>query len=64
MTDLINQLMKPEPYPHPVGVIQLIETHISWVILTGEYAYKIKKSVILPFFDFSTLALRKHYCDE
>jgi aminoglycoside phosphotransferase family enzyme/adenylate kinase family enzyme len=56
--------MKPEPYPHPAENIQLIETHISWVILTGEYAYKIKKPLKLSFLDFSTLALRKYYCDE
>jgi len=43
---------------------QLIETHISWVVLTGEDAYKIKKPVRLPFVDFSTLESRHYFCDE
>jgi len=42
----------------------LIETHISWVILAGEFAYKIKKPVDLGFLDFSTPALREHLCRE
>ena len=43
---------------------QLIETHISWLVLLGDYAYKLKKPVNLGFIDCSTLALRKHYCEE
>jgi aminoglycoside phosphotransferase family enzyme/predicted kinase len=42
----------------------LIETHISWVILAGEYAYKIKKPLDLGFLDFSTLEKRQHACQE
>jgi aminoglycoside phosphotransferase family enzyme/predicted kinase len=42
----------------------LIETHISWIILTGHYAYKIKKPVNLGFLDFSTLENRRYYCNE
>jgi aminoglycoside phosphotransferase family enzyme/predicted kinase len=42
----------------------LIETHISWVLLTGEYAYKIKKPVDFGFLDFSTLQRRRHFCQE
>ena len=44
--------------------VRLIETHISYVILTGEYAYKIKKAVRLGFLDFGTLAFRRRFCDE
>lgn len=43
---------------------QVLETHISWVILAGEHAYKIKKPVRFPFLDFSTPALRRHFCEE
>ncbi len=53
-----------EFYPHPVTQLDIIETHISWVVLTGEYAYKIKKSLALDFLDFSSLAQRKQYCEE
>ena len=41
-----------------------MQTHISWVFLTGRYAYKVKKPVKLPFVDFSALKLRKRFCDE
>lgn len=42
----------------------LIETHISWVILTPQWVFKIKKPISYPFLDFSTLAKRKHYCER
>jgi uncharacterized protein len=61
---LFAALQRPECYPHPVGEVRVIETHISWVLLTGAYAYKIKKPVNLGFADFSTLGLRGHYCQE
>lgn len=61
---LIDNLRLPRCYPHPVAEIRLLETHISWVLLTGTYAYKIKKPVNLGFLDFSTLDLRRSYCEE
>jgi len=61
---LIVAMMNPALYDHPVDRLELIETHISWVILTGPYAYKIKKPVNLGFLDFSTLEKRRFYCDE
>lgn len=42
----------------------MLETHISWVLLTGDWAYKIKKPVNLGFLDFSTLDSRCHFCAE
>ena len=44
--------------------VPLIETHLSWVLLAGPWAYKIKKPVRLSFVDFSTLTARRHFCDE
>lgn len=44
--------------------VRVLETHISYVLLTGSWAYKIKKAVKLGFLDFSTLALRHFYCQE
>ncbi|MDD5299622.1 MAG: AAA family ATPase [Gallionella sp.] len=61
---LIRALFSPACYDHAVTQIRLIETHISWVLLTGEYAYKIKKPVNLGFLDFSTLALRRQACAD
>ena len=43
---------------------ELIETHISWVLLAGDNAYKIKKPVRLPFVDYATLQARRHFCEE
>jgi len=43
---------------------QLIETLISWVLLAGDTAYKIKKPVRLPFADYGTLQARQHFCEE
>jgi len=57
-------LLEPDAYPHAVSGLRLIETHISWVFLTGEYAYKVKKPVDLGFVDFSTLERRKFFCEE
>ena len=62
--DQISLLLSPAAYPHPVEDIQLIETHISWIILTGDYAYKIKKPVNLGFLDFSDLDKREYFCNE
>lgn len=61
---LINSLLQPKAYDPPVEKCALIETHISWVILAGPYAYKIKKSVNMGFLDFSTLEKRHFYCKE
>ncbi|MGE5105201.1 MAG: AAA family ATPase, partial [Betaproteobacteria bacterium] len=44
--------------------VPVLQTHISYVLLTGEFAYKVKKAVRLGFLDFTTLAARRHYCDE
>jgi aminoglycoside phosphotransferase family enzyme/predicted kinase len=64
VNSFIAALRDPGCYPHPVDTVELVETHISWVLLAGEYAYKIKKPVRLPFLDFSSLAARRHYCEE
>ncbi len=51
-------------FPHPVVRLEVRETHISWVVLTGIFAYKIKKSVRFDFLDASTLARRRELCQE
>ena len=64
MTFNIKSMLKPEVYNHPAKNIELIETHISWVILTGYFAYKIKKPVDFGFLDFSTLEKRHNFCAQ
>ncbi len=62
---LIRALLNdPACYGHAVGPVRLVETHISWVLLTGEIAYKIKKPVDMGFLDFSTLAQRRQACAD
>ncbi|MGL4315286.1 MAG: AAA family ATPase [Pseudomonas sp.] len=61
---LIAALQNPALYPHPVDGFQVIETHISWVLLTGPFAYKIKKPVNFGFLDFTSLDARQHFCGE
>jgi aminoglycoside phosphotransferase family enzyme len=61
---LIRSLQRRDLFPHPVQRFDVRETHISWVLLTGLYAYKIKKPLDLGFLDFSTLENRRHFCEE
>lgn len=63
-TRLIPSLLNSRAYPHATDTIELLETHISWILLTGEFAYKIKKPVDFGFLDFSTLEKRRFCCLE
>lgn len=56
--------MRPEAYPHPVVRVELIETHMSWVLLTGEFAYKIKRPVHYEFIDLRSPGHRAFLCRE
>ncbi|MDO8368759.1 MAG: phosphotransferase [Saprospiraceae bacterium] len=62
--DNIHQIMSEGLFPGLKSGVSLVETHISWVILTDEFAFKIKKPVRFDFLDFSTLELRRHFCEE
>ena len=57
-------LLRRSAFAHPVGRLEVRETNISWIVLTGAYAYKIKKSIDLGFIDTSTLSTRQHLCEE
>jgi len=61
---LIDALLAPQRYPGGVAQVDLVQTHISWVLLAGAFAYKLKKPLKLPFLDFSTLALRQQACRD
>src|SRR5210317_1039395 len=61
---LVRGLLAPLAFDHEVSGVELVETHISWLILTDEFAYKLKKPVVLDFLDFGTLEKRRHYCEE
>ncbi len=60
----IDRIMSKRLFPGKKGPVSLVETHASWVILTPEWAFKIKKPVQLGFLDFSTAEKRAFYCRE
>ncbi len=61
---LFDHLKNPKFYGPHVASVELLQTHISYVALTGTFAYKVKKPVNFGFLDFSTLDKRKYFCDE
>jgi aminoglycoside phosphotransferase family enzyme/predicted kinase len=64
LPQIIEALSDPSAYPDPVREVEVRHTHISVVFLAGPHVYKVKKPVELGFLDFSTLAKRRHYCEE
>src|SRR5262245_54692990 len=61
---LIESLQRPGVLGDASADVTVLETHISWVLLAGSWAYKVKKPVALGFLDFSTLDKRRAYCEE
>ncbi len=61
---LVAALLDGRRYPHVAKSVRVVETHISWVLLAGRYAYKIKKAVKLGFLDFTALEMRRFFCAE
>lgn len=59
-----EQLLDPAAYAHVPRRVTLVETHISWVFLADDLVFKVKKPVDFGFLDYSTLARRKHWCEE
>ncbi len=57
-------LARPDAYPDSPATVEVRETHISWVFLAGELAYKLKKPVVLDFLDYGTAARRREMCRE
>ena len=59
---LICTLLDASRYPHAADRVDLVETHASWLLLAGAFAYKIKKPITLPFLDYGSLARREECC--
>ena len=62
--ELVAAMLEPSFYPDGPTSVELRETHISWVFLAGERAYKVKKPLKLPFLDYGTLERRREMCNE
>lgn len=60
----LRHLLTPGAYPHPVSEVKHLQTHISHVLLAGDFAYKIKKPVNFGFLDFTTLEKRRFFCEQ
>jgi aminoglycoside phosphotransferase family enzyme/predicted kinase len=63
-SSLVESLLRPEAYPDQVSDVELVETYISYLFLTGRYAYKVKRPVDYGFLDFTTLEKRRYYCHQ
>lgn len=61
---LVERLKHDLARTNPAGRLQHVQTHISHLLLVGDFAYKFKKPLDLGFLDFSTLARRRHCCEE
>lgn len=61
---LVRLVADPASHASRPAAVQVIETHISWVFLAGDFAYKLKKPVAQPFLDFRTLAAREADCRD
>ena len=62
--ELAAALSIPEAYGDGTVPVEIRETHISWVFLVGDRAYKLKKPVRLPFLDYGTVEQRRRMCEE
>jgi aminoglycoside phosphotransferase family enzyme len=64
LPELIQGLLNPKAYPNPAPKVELVQTQISYVLLAGEYVYKIKKPVDMGFLDYTTLEKRLNLCNK
>jgi aminoglycoside phosphotransferase family enzyme len=60
----VRALLKSQAYPHKPQKIELVQTQMSFIFLTGEYVYKIKKPVNLGYLDYTTLEKRHFFCHQ
>jgi aminoglycoside phosphotransferase family enzyme/predicted kinase len=60
----LKSLLKPEAYPEPTRSVRLLQTHVSFLFVTDNFVYKIKKPVDFGFLNFTTIDRRRFYCNE
>ena len=64
LPELVQVLLNPRSYPDETGRVDLIQTQMSFIFLTGNYAYKVKKPVDLGYLDYTTLENRLFFCHQ
>lgn len=61
---ILKSLQKPDAYPEPTSSVRLLQTHVSFLFITDNFVYKVKKPVDFGFLDFTTIDRRRIYCNE
>ena len=61
---LVQALLDPKIYPHAPQKVELMQTQMSFIFLTGDYVYKVKKPVDLGYLDYTTLEKRRFFCQQ
>jgi len=61
---LVQALLDPKIYPHAPQKVELMQTQMSFLFLTGDYVYKVKKPVNLGYLDYTTLEKRRFFCQQ
>ncbi len=64
LPELVEALLEPKAYPETPGKIELVQTQMSFVFLTDDYVYKVKKAVNLGYLDYTTQEKRQFYCQR
>jgi aminoglycoside phosphotransferase family enzyme len=64
LPDLVQALLDPKTYPHAPQKVELMQTQMSFLFLTGDYVYKVKKPVDLGYLDYTTLEKRRFFCQQ
>src|SRR4030066_442516 len=61
---LVKALLKPETYTHHPQKVELVQTQMSFLFLTGDFVFKVKKPVDLGYLDYTTLEKRRFFCRQ
>jgi aminoglycoside phosphotransferase family enzyme len=64
LPEMVEALLDPGAYPDTTHGVELVQTQMSFVFLTDDYVYKVKKSVNLGYLDYTTLDKRQFYCRQ
>ena len=64
LPEVIQALLNPQIYPERTAKVDLIQTQMSFVLLTGKFVYKVKKAINLGYVDYTTLEKRHYFCKQ
>ncbi|MBC8274836.1 MAG: hypothetical protein H8E40_07705 [Chloroflexi bacterium] len=64
LPEMVEALLDPKTYPDASSKVEMMQTQMSFLFLTGDYVYKVKKPVDLGFLDYTTLEKRRFFCQQ